>query len=144
MKLTHLGLLLALTLASLSLAHGREDPPAADDPSGPTNLWSPLQNHTFDQREAFFTGLQGLEARVDAQIDELVLKRVAMESANTNTQDWDFAMQEMGRARTTLLSTSADMAKADRDNWGQQKDKVGLAWERTQDAYAKVKASTTN
>jgi hypothetical protein len=144
MKLTHLGLLLTLSLTALSVAHGRENPPAADAPAGPTDLWPALKDHTFDQRDAFFTGLQGLEARVDAQISELVAKRAAMEAANTNTQAWDFAMQEMGRARTTLLSTSADMLKADRDNWDQQKEKVGLAWERTQDAYAKVKASTTN
>jgi hypothetical protein len=36
------------------------------------------------------------------------------------------------------------MAKASRETWDQQKDKVGLAWVRTQDAFAKVKASTTN
>ncbi len=35
------------------------------------------------------------------------------------------------------------MVKADAATWDQQKAKVGLAWERTQDAYGKVKSSTT-
>lgn len=148
MKTNHLGLLLAFSLAALTLAHGTEEQPAvgpvADDTSGATNLWTALKTHTFDQREAFLLGLQGLEARVDAQISELAAKREAMAASNTSTQDWDFAMQEMERARTTLLSTSADMVKADRDNWDQLQDKVGLAWVWTQDAFAKVKASTTN
>jgi hypothetical protein len=144
MKFNHLGLILASSLATLTLAHGTENPPVTDLPSSHTNLWSGLKTQSYDQRDVFLTGLQQLETRVDDQISELVIKRAAMEAQNTSTMDWDFAMQELGRARTTLLSTSADMAKADRNDWDQLKDKVGLAWVWTQDAYAKVKASTTN
>ena len=67
-----------------------------------------------------------------------------MDANNTSTEAWDFAMQEVGNARTNLTSTSTDLTKATRETWDQLKDKVGLAWVRTQDAYAKVKASTTN
>lgn len=148
MKPNPLHLILAFSLAALTLAHGTEEQPPAgpvtDDSAAPTNLWTALRNHTYDQREAFFAGLKTLEARVDAQISELVAKRAAMEASNTSTQAWDFAMQDLGRARTTLLSTSTDITKADRTAWEQQKDRVGLAWVWTQDACAKVKASTTN
>ena len=106
--------------------------------------WVDLKDDTYDQRIAFLAGLKALEIQVDAQISELVAKRAAMAASNTSTKDWDFAMQEMSSARTNLKSTSNDMARASRETWDQQKDKVGLAWVRTQDAYAKVKASTTN
>ena len=117
--------------------------PVVESPAVVTALWSELKGYNYDQRDLFLTGLKGLENRVDAQITELVAKRAAMDASNTSTKDWDFAMKEMGNARTTLISTSDDMTKATRETWDQQKDKVGLAWVRTQDAYAKVMASTT-
>ena len=117
--------------------------PAADAPAAKAAPWSELKGCTYDQRELFLSGLKGLAGRVDAQITELVTKRASMDANNTSTKDWDFAMKEMGNARTTLISTSSDMAQATRDTWDQQKDKVGLAWVHTQDAYAKVNASTT-
>ncbi len=106
--------------------------------------WADLKTATYDQRISFLAGLKSLAIQVDAQISELAAKRAAMAASNTSTKDWDFAMQEMSSARTNLISTSAEMAKASRETWDQQKDKVGLAWVRTQDAYAKVKASTTS
>lgn len=112
-------------------------------PAPAPGQWVDLKDHTYDQRVSFLAGLKGLEARVDEQIRELVAKRAVMAASNISTKDWDFAMQEMGSARTNLKSTSDEMARASREAWDQQKDKVGLAWVRTQDAYAKVKASTT-
>lgn len=134
-------------------------PPAAKAPAVPVNVtpvatpaqpdaapvqWADLKDDTYDQRISFLAGLKSLEIQVDAQISELAAKRAAMAASNTSTKDWDFAMQEMSSARTNLKSTSDEMARASRETWDQQKDKVGLAWVRTQDAYAKVKASTTN
>jgi len=106
--------------------------------------WVDLKADTYDQRISFLAGLKSLGLQVDAQISELAAKRAAMAASNTSTKDWDFAMQEMGSARTNLKSTSEEMTRASRETWDQQKDKVGLAWVRTQDAFAKVKASTTN
>ena len=106
--------------------------------------WVDLKGDTYDQRISFLAGLKSLEIQVDAQISELAAKRAAMAASNTSTKDWDFAMQEMSGARTNLKSTGEEMTRASRETWDQQKDKVGLAWVRTQDAYAKVKASTTN
>ena len=61
-----------------------------------------------------------------------------------NTKDWDFAMKEMIDARLYLKSTGEVLAKAMPETWNQEKDKVGQAWVRTQEAYAKVKSSTTS
>jgi hypothetical protein len=116
-------------------------PPAAAEV--PTTSWSDLKDYTYDQRDLFLTGLKGLEARVDAQITQLGVKRAALDASNTSTQAWDLAMKEMSEARTSLKSTSEDMAKATRENWDQLKEKVSVAWTRTQDAFSKVQSSTT-
>jgi hypothetical protein len=104
--------------------------------------WTDIKDYTYDQRAQLFPGLKRLEARVDGQISELTAQRAAMTST-ANTKDWDFAMKEMVEARTYLKSTGEELSKATPETWDQQKDKVGLAWVRTQDAYAKVKSSTT-
>jgi hypothetical protein len=105
--------------------------------------WAEIKDYTYDMRASFLSGLKGLEARVDEQMAELAAKRATMDANNTSTKDWDFAMQEMNNARTHLKSAIGEMAQASRETWDQQKDKVGVAWIRTQDAYAKVKSSTT-
>lgn len=143
-----LPLVLALGLAALPLTRGAEkDKPAepvADETGRPADPWTGIKDCIYDERESLFAVLPELEARVDAQISELTAKRATMDANNTSTEAWDFAMQEVGNARTNLKSTSTDLTKATRETWDQLKDKVGLAWVRTQDAYAKVKASTTN
>ena len=115
-------------------------------PSGPdvaSAKWSDIKDCTFDMRAQFFTGLDRLEARVDGQIVELTAQRAAMKSTGNN-KDWDFAMKEMEDARTYLKSTGEDLSKATPEIWDQEKDKVGQAWVRTQEAYDKVKKSTTS
>ncbi len=104
--------------------------------------WTDIKDSTFDMRVQFFAGLKKLELRVDDQISELTARRAAMKSS-ADTKDWDFAMKEMVNARSYLKSTGEDLNKATPETWAQQKDKVGLAWVRTQEAYGKVKASTT-
>ena len=49
----------------------------------------------------------------------------------------------MNDARSYFKSMSEELTKATPETWNQQKDKVGQAWVRTQDAYTKVKASVT-
>jgi hypothetical protein len=118
-------------------------PPPAETPAAAPVGWAELKGATYDQRERFLAGVKDLEAHVDQQIVELVAQRAAMAKANINTDAWDMLMQEITTARTNLKSTSDDMRGASRENWDQMKDQVGLAWERTQNAYARVKASTT-
>jgi hypothetical protein len=138
---------LVLTATATTAAPGRTPiaaSPSADDTADASDPWSTIKRYTYDERELFAAGAQELATRVDAQVAELEARRAEMNASNTRTKEWDFAMEEMKRARTNLISTSHDTTKATRDNWDQLKDQVGLAWVRTQDAYTKVKASTTN
>lgn len=130
--------------ASAPASQEPADPaPAEKAPAAPVS-WAELKGATYDQRDAFLAGVKDLAAHVDQQIAELVAQRAAMAKANINTDAWDMLMQEITTARTNLKSTSDDMRGASRENWDQMKDQVGLAWERTQNAYMRVKASTTS
>jgi hypothetical protein len=105
--------------------------------------WIDIKDLSYDARAQFFSGLKRLEVIVDGQISELTAKRAAMKGT-TDTKDWDFAMKEMEEARTYLKSAGEDASKATAETWAQEKDKVGQAWARTQEAYSKVKSSTTS
>jgi hypothetical protein len=105
--------------------------------------WMAIKDCTYDMRAQFFAGLIRLEARVDGEIGELTAKRAAMKST-ANTKDWDFAMKEMEDARSYLKSVGEELVKATPETWEQEKEKVGQAWVRAQEAFAKVKSSTTS
>lgn len=105
--------------------------------------WSDIKDFTYDTRAQLFAGLERLEAKVEGQISELVAKRTTL-PATTDTRAWDFAMKEMENASSYLKSVGAELRTAPRETWDQQKDKVGRAWVRTQEAYSAVKASTTS
>ena len=117
--------------------------PTPDSVTAVEPKWSDIKDDTFAMRDPFFAGLKLLEARVDGQIDQLTAKRATMKDT-TGTREWDFAMKEMVNARSALKSMGEDLAKAGPETWDEQKDRVGVAWVRTQDAFGKVKASTTN
>jgi hypothetical protein len=119
------------------------EPPATASADVASARWSEIKDCTYGTRTVFFAGLARLEARVDDQIRELIAKRATMDG-KTSTQDWDFAMKEMENARTNLKSMGEELNKASSETWEQQKDKVGQAWARTQEAYGKVKSSTTS
>jgi hypothetical protein len=61
----------------------------------------------------------------------------------TDTQDWDTAMRAMEDARTYLTAMGEELKKASDETWSQEKDKVGQAWAKTQEANDQVKTSTT-
>lgn len=115
-------------------------------PSAPAVIapvqWADLQEIPYEMRTRFFAGVAGLETRVEVQVRELVAQRAAM-TGLTDTREWDFAMKEMESARSYLTSVGAAAGTAGRDIWDQEKAKVGRAWVSTQDAYGKVKSSTT-
>jgi len=115
-------------------------PTTGPDTTAP--LWINLKDITYDQRAQFFVGLKRMVTVVDDQISALAAKRAAMTST-ANTADWDFAMKELANARSYLISTGEVLSKATPETWSQEKDRVGQAWVRTQEAYAKVKSSTT-
>lgn len=105
--------------------------------------WIDIKDCTYDMRAQFFAGLARLEARVEQQVAELTAQRAAMTST-TYTEAWDIAMKEMTDARSYLKSMGAELRKATPETWDQQKEKVGLAWVRAQEAYREVKSSTTS
>jgi hypothetical protein len=146
--LTTLSISLAV-LATGSRAEEKKLPDAPPPPASPaaednsSARWNDIKGLTFDQRAEFATGYKRLEARVDEQISELTARRAAMKST-TDTKDWDFAMKALASARSYLKGMGEESTKATPENWDQSKDRVGRAWVQTQEAYAKVKASTTN
>ena len=115
---------------------------AAASPDAAAAKWSDIENCSYDLRVQFFAGLKRLEARVDAQLSELIAQRAALKGT-AETKDWDFAMKEMRDARAYLQSMAEEVSTATDETWAQEKAKVGQAWVRTQAAYEKVKHSTT-
>jgi hypothetical protein len=104
--------------------------------------WSSIRDCTYDTRDQFFAGLKDLEKRADDEISELNATRAAMAST-TSTREWDLAMKWMNESRAYLKDMGDVLRKSTPDTWSQAKDNVGIAWVRTQDAYDKVKHSTT-
>lgn len=145
-----LAAIVCFSLVAFSGVQGAEETrkpeaPATDlTPAEDTSArWSDIKELSFDQREQFVAGAARLEARVDAQITELTARREAMKST-ADTKDWDFSMKALVDARSYLKGMSEEATKATPQNWAQSKDRVGRAWVRTQEAYAKVKTSTTD
>ena len=144
---------MALSLAALSNTAWAQKP-AAPVPPAPEATpiveaaaadarWSEIKNLSYDERGAFFAGVKRLQARLGEQIAELTARRAAMKEI-ANTKDWDFAMKEVGNARSYLTGTGEIAAKATAESWAQDRERVGQAWLRAQAVCAKVKASTTN
>lgn len=165
-SLAHL-LIAAFALTALSTAgcaekdHVSSPPPAekpaatadatretasATDPATPSTLsrWSNVKGYPFEQRDLLLDALKPLVAHVDAQIGDLQASRTVMVKNNINTADWDFAMKEMIESRAYLIGLAEELTKARSENWAVQKDKFGRGWLRTQEAYAKVRSSTTS
>jgi len=105
--------------------------------------WTDVKDASFALRDQLLQDLTKLQAKVDGQVTELTSRRATL-APTVNTDAWDFAMKEMDSSRTGLQSSIEGLNKATRETWDQEKDKVGIAWTRTQDAYAKVIASTTS
>jgi hypothetical protein len=124
-------------------------PPAKELPAAPVTgvpvadaRWREIKDLSYDSRAAFFAGFKRLQARLDEQISELSARRAAMKG-DADTKDWDFAMKEVGNARSYLTGTGEIVAKATSESWAQDRERVGQAWLRAQAACARVKASTT-
>lgn len=115
------------------------------EPNGFTTVateWVNIKDYTYAQRVPMLSGLKDLQTRVDTQIEALNTKRATM-TESTRTADWDFAMKEMTNARAYFRFTCEELAKATPESWQQQRDRVGLAWDRAQNAFGSVKSSTT-
>lgn len=106
--------------------------------------WTDIKDHPFGKRADFMAGLARLREKVDAQVAELTAKRASMLDLSVDTKEWDFNMKEMNAARSYFNAVSDELRKATPETWDQGKEKAGQAWVRTQEAYDKVKSSTTS
>ena len=99
--------------------------------------WEQIHGYTFAQRDAFMTGLRRIEDQMAKSIDALKVRR------STYLGDpaaWDGEMKRLDDARTFLNSTSAELSKATAVNWDERRDRVEMAWERLQGAFARASA----
>jgi hypothetical protein len=103
--------------------------------------WVAIKDFTYEQRADFAAGMARMETQLDSQVSELNARRAAM---TADTKEWDFNMGEMTKARSYLISIVAEVNGASPDTWSDKKEKFGQAWVRAQDAYDKVRTSTTN
>jgi hypothetical protein len=108
----------------------------APSPGLTASTWDAIDDCTYDTRAQFFAGLGQLETTVDRQIGELTARRAAMRpmAKAIDHTECDLAMKEMQNARSYLDATAKELSKATPETWNQEKDKVGQAWARTQDA----------
>jgi len=129
--------------ASIPASDRVEQAPDSSEAAVPRDAsWEEIKRLDFSKRVEFESGGARLLAKVEAQVEELKAKRAAMKADPTA---WDFAMKEMEDARVYLDSMLAEVKAATIEStWNDRKEKSGQAWERTQNAFRKVKSSTTS
>jgi len=111
-------------------------------PSAPAQAsWMDIKDLTFERRGEFLAGASALEGVLEGQISGLNAKRAAM---TAETKEWDFAMKELDASRSYLKSTIDEAGRATPEIWDQEKEKVGTAIQRVQDACDKVRTTTTS
>jgi hypothetical protein len=114
-------------------------PPAVIDASA---AWDAISGLGYDEKPGFLAGVAQMETLLDSQIEALKAKRATM---TTNTTDWDLAMGPLTDARNYLHSMATEVNNdTTPDAWPQEKERVHQAWVKAQDAYDKVRTSTTS
>jgi hypothetical protein len=106
-----------------------------------TESWNTIKDYTYEKRADFTAGLQRMMDRLDVGINQLNAKRATL--PETSIKDWDIAMKELTDSAANLKFQLDELSKAAPETWSEMKDRIGLAWKRAQDAYDKVKMSTT-
>ena len=143
---TRLSVLVALATLTFVSSHASDRagqaPASSVAPAKSDASWEEIKRLGFSKRVEFEAGGARLLAKVETQVDELKAKRAVMKADPTA---WDFAMKEMEDARVYLESMLAEVKAATIEStWNDRKEKSGLAWERAQIAFRKVKSSTTS
>jgi hypothetical protein len=132
---------IAIGFAALPFIGTRAVAVVASAPAS-NNLWTDIKDDTYETRAHFSAGVGRLSAKLDDQIRELKAKRAAM---TTDTKDWDFAMKEVDDSRSMLTSTMDALAKATTpETWADAKEKIGVAWQRSQLAVDKMNSTRTS
>lgn len=111
----------------------------ATSPEAAATQWIDIKDCTSEMRSAFFVGFGKLEAIVNHQINELTARRAGIRNPAAG-KDLDLAIQNMGNARFFLAAMGELLGRATPQNWDREKTKVGLAWAKSQEVYATVKA----
>jgi arginase family enzyme len=115
---------------------------AVDAEGTATPVWTDIETDTYDKRAHFTAGVNRLSARLDDQIRVLKAKRAGM---TTDLKDWDLAFKEVEESRTYLTGCMNDLDKATApETWADAKDKVGVAWKRSQVAVDKMNGTVTS
>ena len=112
-------------------------------PASASAQWTDIKDQSYALRTRFIAGLRRLETKVDDQINELTVRRDA-QKGTADAQNGDFAIKQMGYARSYLKYMGDELTKATPGTWDEAKGKVGLAWARTQKFYWMGKSSTTS
>lgn len=99
--------------------------------------WDEIKDCSSVMRDQFFAGLQQLEACVDGQINELAARRATARDPGA-MKEWELAANEMNNARFFLSAMGEKLRTAVPENWEQQKQKVGLAWMKAQEIWART------
>jgi hypothetical protein len=114
-------------------------PPSLIDASA---AWDSISGLGFDQKASFVAGVAQMESLLDSQIAALKAKRATM---TTGTTDWDLAWGPLNDARNYLHSMGAEASNVTAsDAWDQEKERVHQAWVKAEDAYDRVRTSTTS
>jgi hypothetical protein len=104
--------------------------------------WDAISGLGYDQKASFVAGVAQMESLLASQIEALKAKRATM---TTNTTDWDLAMGPLTDARNYLHSMGTEVNNVTTpDAWDQEKERVHQAWVKAQDAYDKVRTTTTS
>lgn len=106
------------------------------------NGWSDIKDYTPEKRSQFLAGLQKMEAKVNAQLNELAAKRSGLKDT-AKRKGLDQALNELSEARFFLKTMGEGLNRTTAQTWEQMKAKVGLAWTKSQEAYAKTLTGTT-
>lgn len=112
---------------------------SAPDPTAPAN-WHVLAVLTYDQRLQFYGGFPFVLAAVDKQIADLAAKRSPLRSI-LEKLTWNPAMKELRAARENFNNAGSKMSATDMHDWDEKMQLAGEAWQRTQDAVKKVRAT---
>lgn len=137
------------TNATVTIMVGETEPVAAAQPASMTSAeaasigWSDIKDYTAEKRSQFLAGLQRMEAKVSAQLSELTAKRATLKTT-TSRKELDHALNELSNAQFFLKTMGELLSRATPQTWEQQKAKVGLAWTKSQEAYAKAQTRTTS
>lgn len=114
----------------------------AEVKSAAVESWDAVKDYSFEKRAEFSANLDRLAAKHDADVAESNAKVKGLpESA---AKERDRANKEFAAARASLKTAISELGDATTESWAAARSKAVEAWQRTQIAYEKLKASATS